>query len=92
LTGLNVNVNNHLREALGMKTLSVSQFRTTCLAVLDQVYKQKKGVLITKPGKPIAKIIPMKGLRQEFPPLKDTVTFLGDILSPVRAKEWEAGQ
>ena len=71
-----------------METLSVSQFKTTCLSVLDQVNKQKKKILITKRGKPIAEIIPVEGLRQEIP-LKETVTFIGDILSPVAAEEWE---
>ena len=74
-----------------METLSVSQFKATCLAVLDRVDKKKRKVLITKRGKPIAEIIPVQALRQEIP-LKDTVTFIGDILSPVAVEEWEALQ
>jgi prevent-host-death family protein len=74
-----------------METLSVSQFKTTCLSVLDRVNKQKKKVLITKRGKPIAEIIPVEYLREEVP-LKETVTFIGDILSPVAVEEWEALQ
>ena len=65
-----------------METLSVSQFKTTCLSVLDQVSRQKKKVLITKRGKPIAEIIPVAGPREKIS-LKDTVTFMGDIISPV---------
>lgn len=41
-----------------METLSVSRFKMTCLAVLEQVDKQKKKVLITKRGRPIAEIVP----------------------------------
>jgi prevent-host-death family protein len=72
-----------------METLSVSQFKMTCLAVLDQVSRQKKKVLITKRGKPIAEIIPVAGPEEKIS-LKETVTFVGDILSPVAVEDWEA--
>jgi prevent-host-death family protein len=72
-----------------METLSVSQFKSTCLSVLEQVNKQKKRVLITKRGKPIAEIVPVLSPSSEIP-LKDTVTFIGDIISPMGAEEWEA--
>ena len=74
-----------------METLSVSQFKTTCLSVLDQVSRQKKKVLITKRGKPIAEIIPVVGPGEKIS-LKDTVTFMGDIISPVAVEDWEALQ
>lgn len=74
-----------------METLSVSQFKTTCLSVLDQVSRQRKKVLITKRGKPIAEIIPVAGPGEKIS-LKDTVTFMGDIISPVAVEDWEALQ
>jgi prevent-host-death family protein len=74
-----------------METLSVSQFKATCLSVLDQVSRQKKKVLITKRGKPIAEIIPVAGPGEKIS-LKDTVTFMGDIISPVAVEDWEALQ
>ena len=74
-----------------METLSVSQFKTTCLSVLDQVSRQKKKVLITKRGKPIAEIIPVAGPGEKIS-LKDTVTFMGDIISPLAVEDWEALQ
>jgi len=71
-----------------METLSVSRFKATCLSVLEDVKRQKKRVLITKRGEPIAEIIPVNNQKEEIP-LKDTVTFIGDILSPVADDEWE---
>jgi len=71
-----------------METLSVSKFKATCLAVLEDVRKQKKKVLITKRGKPVAEIIPADHQKEDVS-LKDTVTFLGDIVSPVAEDEWE---
>jgi prevent-host-death family protein len=72
-----------------VETLSVSKFKATCLAVLENVRKDKKRILITKRGKPIAEIGPVGHEENEIP-LKDTVTFIGDIVSPVAEDEWEA--
>jgi len=71
-----------------METLSVSEFKATCLAVLDKVRKQKKRILITKRGEPVAEVVPVE-YQEDDVPLKDTVLFMGDILSPVAENEWE---
>lgn len=71
-----------------MESLSVSKFKATCLSVLDDVKKQKKRIIITKRGKPIAEVIPYDQGKADIP-LKDTVTFMGDIISPVAQKDWE---
>jgi prevent-host-death family protein len=74
-----------------MESLTVSKFKATCLSVLEDVKRRKKRVLITKRGVPLAEIVPVEPAEREMP-LKDTVTFLGDILSPVALDEWEAGK
>ena len=74
-----------------MESLAVSKFKATCLAVVEQVAKSKKRVVITKRGKPIAEVIPYEG-ETEPAPLKDTVAFVGDIISPVAVEDWEAPQ
>lgn len=74
-----------------MPSLSVSKFKATCLAVLEDVKKHKKRVLITKRGKPIAEIVPYED-NQTRTPLKDTVQFMEDIVSPVAEKDWEASR
>jgi len=71
-----------------MESLSVSEFKSKCLAVLKDVNKQKKRVVITKRGKPIAEVIPYDPREKEIP-LKDTVLFMGDIISPVADEDWE---
>jgi len=72
-----------------MESLSVSEFKTKCLSILQDVNKQKKRVVITKRGKPIAEVIPYDPGEKEIP-LKDTVIFMGDIISPVAEEDWEA--
>ena len=53
--------------------------------------KTKHRLIITKRGKPIAELIPYEAETAPVP-LKDTVAFLGDIISPVAAEDWEALQ
>ena len=74
-----------------MDTLTVSKFKATCLAVVDEVATAKKRIIITKRGKPVAELIPYED-ETEAVPLKDTVAFVGDIISPVAAEDWEALQ
>jgi prevent-host-death family protein len=69
-----------------METLSVSKFKATCHAVLDEVNRKKKKIIITKHGKPIAEIVPVDYDSKDIP-LKDTVTYMGDIVSPVAEYE-----
>ena len=71
-----------------METLSVSKFKATCLSVLEEVKRQKKRIVILKRGEPIAEVIPFSHQKKDIP-LKDTVTFIGDIISPVAEDEWE---
>ncbi|MFZ5447141.1 MAG: type II toxin-antitoxin system Phd/YefM family antitoxin [Thermodesulfobacteriota bacterium] len=74
-----------------MDSLSVSKFKATCLAVVEEVARSKKPVIITKRGKPVAELIPYEA-ETEPVPLKDTVAFMGDIISPVAPEDWEALQ
>jgi prevent-host-death family protein len=66
-----------------MKTISASEFRNRCHAVLAEVYSTRERVLVTKRGKPIARLV-----RAGRPPrfigrLKGIIKIVGDIKSPV---------
>ena len=37
--------------------ISAAKFRTNCFRILDEVYQTHKEVIITKRGKPIAKVV-----------------------------------
>jgi prevent-host-death family protein len=72
-----------------MESMSASKFKATCLAVLEEVSRQKTRIIITKRGKPIAEVIPYEP-EIEQTSLKDTVTFMGDLVTPLAGEEWEA--
>jgi prevent-host-death family protein len=41
-----------------MKEIPISKFKATCLAVLENVRKTKRPVLVTRFGKPVAEVVP----------------------------------
>jgi prevent-host-death family protein len=75
-----------------MRTIAAGKFKANCLAIMDEVQKKRETVLITKRGKPVAKIIPAvaEGKDKFFDSLKDQLIFMGDVVSPAfDLDEWE---
>jgi prevent-host-death family protein len=78
-----------------METLAITKFKANCLALFDEVSQQKKRIVITRHGKPIAEVVPYREEKDAAAaeiPLKDTVVSMGDIVSPVAEEEWEASR
>jgi len=72
-----------------MKKMAAGQFKNRCLAVMDQVQKSGEPVLITKHGKPVAKLVPAAPPEDEiFGRMAGKAKILGDIVSPIEA-DWE---
>ena len=70
-----------------MKEISAARFKERCLAILDEV--DEEGLVITKRGRPVAKLIPIRAASAELiGALKDKVKITGDILSTGVA--WDA--
>jgi len=71
-----------------MKWLNVSEFREQCLILLDKL--PSSGVVITRRGKPVAKLVPYKGddMNPWIGLLKGKITIKGDILST--GTRWDA--
>ena len=42
-----------------MKQMAAGQFKARCLAVMDEVARTRESVVITKRGKPVAKVVPV---------------------------------
>ena len=63
-----------------MQQINVSEFKQRCLALLDDL--QGEGLLITKRGKPVAKVIPIRaGSAELIGSMKGKLKIKGDILS-----------
>lgn len=74
-----------------MKKMAAGEFKARCLAVMESVRKTKQPVLITKRGRPVAKLVPADEAPSEFlGRLEGVVKIVGDIESPIEPPEaWE---
>ena len=73
-----------------IKTISAGAFKSKCLALIDEVQAKRQPVIITRHGKPVAKLVPVDAKRDDFFGfMKGKVEILGDIVSPViPLEEW----
>lgn len=78
------------------ESVSISEFKATCLAVLDKVRRTGQPILVTRRGEPIAQVIPPPPVETRpswLGLLQSTGTIVGDIISPAASpEEWEALQ
>jgi prevent-host-death family protein len=58
------------------ETISASRFKERCLALLDRVARTKVPIVVTKRGKPVARVVPLDDPKRK--PLVGSVTFLTD--------------
>ena len=74
------------------RTIKASEFKATCLKLMDEVAETGEEIIITKNGKPVAKLTPTE--KRHKPPFgrdRDRLIFMGDIISPIDVV-WEAEQ
>jgi prevent-host-death family protein len=67
-----------------MKTIPAARFKAGCLKIMDDVKARREPVLITKKGKPVARLVPVdEPAGDVFGCLAGELEISGDILSPV---------
>lgn len=71
-----------------MRTIAAGRFKAQCLRLLDEVAETGETIVVTKRGKPIAKLEPL----EDPPPLKGSVVYLvdDDELLFSTGEEWDA--
>lgn len=74
-----------------MKAMAAGEFKAKCLAVMDQVSESGEPVLITKHGKPVAKLVPAESKGDDiFGYMAGKVKIVGDIVEPIiPLEDWE---
>ena len=73
-----------------LSTIPAGKFKAECLRVMDEVNAKHISIIITKHGKPIAKLMPIEETPADFfGCLKGTVTVNQDIIAPIDV-EWDA--
>jgi prevent-host-death family protein len=71
--------------------MRASTFKARCLAVMDDVQSTGEPVIVTKRGKPVVKVIPIKPENDDiFGFMAAKFDIVGDIESPVvPLKDWK---
>ena len=77
-----------------MKRVKATDFKARCLAILDDVANDGEPVIITKHGRPVARLVTAASEGDYRPPqhtLEGTVEITGNIISPVLpANAWHS--
>ena len=73
-----------------MKKMAAAWFKAHCLAVLDEVQAKRQTIVITKRGKPVAKLVPVTEEKDDiFGFLAGKARITGDVVSPALSlEEW----
>jgi prevent-host-death family protein len=73
-----------------MKKMAAGAFKAHCLAVMDEVQAKRETVVITKHGKPVAKLVPVIEEKDDiFGFLAGKARITGDVVSPALSlEEW----
>jgi prevent-host-death family protein len=72
----------------GETRISAAKFKTNCLRLMDEVAQRRTPIVITKRGKPVAKLVPADDVSIDpFGCMAGTIKICGDILSPIDV-EW----
>ncbi len=73
-----------------MKTVFISEFKARCIAIINEVNRTHSSVIITRRGKPIARLEPVTNKKPERI-LGDMgkMTIKGDIIHADFSNDWE---
>jgi prevent-host-death family protein len=73
-----------------MKKMAAGVFKTNCLSVMDEVQAKHETVVITKHGKPVAKLVPVSTDTDDiYNFLSGKGAVIGDVVSPaISPEDW----
>jgi prevent-host-death family protein len=74
-----------------MVIMAAGEFKAKCLKLMEDVRDAREEIIITKHGKPVAKLVPVeeKKTKSVFGYLKGSVKVSGDITKPL-LENWSA--
>jgi prevent-host-death family protein len=68
------------------RRIPAGRFKATCLALLDEVAVTRRGFIVTKRGRPVARVTPVD---DRAPDLAGSIVFEHDIVAPLD-EAWDA--
>jgi prevent-host-death family protein len=72
-----------------LRQVSAADFKANCLRLMDEVAQRRQPLVITKRGKPVAKLVPADEKPIDiFGRMAGTVKICGDIIRPIDDLDW----
>ena len=71
----------HIVMTMKKCTIAAGKFKAQCLGLIDRVEQTREPLIVTKRGRPVVEVIPVRDM--EPLPLRRSVTVLGDIVGPI---------
>jgi prevent-host-death family protein len=69
------------------KTVAISELKAHCLRLVDEVARRRRELVVTKRGKPIARVVPLEDVRAD-----DALARLrGTVLGGDRVEDFDTG-
>ena len=76
-----------------MRKIPAAQFKSQCLAVMEQVAESGRPVVVTKHGQPVVQIIPAESDEDDiFGFLAGKGRIIGDIESTIPVSDWNLSE
>lgn len=76
------------------ETISISEFKATCLAVIERVRRTGASVIVTRRGEPVAEVIPPSVAtagKSWLGSMRGSATITGDLVEPAAPiADWES--
>ena len=75
-----------------MDTVEASEFKAKCLALIDEVARTGKTIVVTRSGKPVAELRPHREPRAKslIGLHRGQIKIHGELVSPIGAELWDA--
>jgi prevent-host-death family protein len=71
-----------------IRRVAAANFKANCLRLMDEVARQRRPIVITKRGKPVAKLMPVEEEGIDlFGRMAGTIKICGNIVDPIDV-EW----
>jgi prevent-host-death family protein len=77
------------QNVMDSRYIAASDFEANCLRLMDEVAQQRRPIIITRRGKPVAKLVPIETEAVElFGRMAGSVKICGDIINPIEDVGW----
>lgn len=69
------------------RDIPAGEFKATCLALLDEVSTRRRSFVVTKRGRPVARVVPMPS--DQHGSLRGSLIHEEELIAPIDV-EWDA--